>query len=150
MTACAWLFTMQPDPNIEIAPMRLIPLVCVLLLTACKSSPFTEEIPSKLELQVRTFEDVVRWGALEKMYAFLKLEADQEIEIQPGLENIRVTNYELGSPIRMIEPGRWTQTAVISYVLTDRQVLRQLVDQQIWVSEEEDVWYRENPVPQFR
>ena len=62
---------------------------------------------------------------------------------------MRVTGYEAGR-LTQIEPWRWGQTAVISYVLKDRQVLRKVVDHQFWVSEDEgESWYRENPPPQF-
>ena len=39
---------------------------------------------------------------------------------------------------------------VISYVLVDRQVVKQVFDQQVWVKVEEGkTWYRENPPPKF-
>ena len=40
---------------------------------------------------------------------------------------------------------------MIDYVLTDRQVVRQIVDLQIWESEDNGItWYRTTPVPEFR
>ncbi len=119
-------------------------------LAGCRSNPMTD-VPSDLEARVRTFEDVVRWRPLHKMYAFLKLESDQKIEVQEGLENIRVTGYEVVEPLNAIDPLRWRQVAEIRYVLTDRQVVRQLVDFQIWETEGEDMaWYRTTPVPVFK
>ncbi|HPE79915.1 MAG TPA: hypothetical protein PKZ35_07885 [Gammaproteobacteria bacterium] len=108
-------------------------------------------MPDKLSLQTKTFEDVVRWGALEKMYLFLKQDpAQPPVQVQDGLDNVRVTGYE-SSQLGKISETRWAQTAVIDYVLTDRQVVRQLVDHQLWVSDDEGkTWYRENPVPLFR
>ena len=71
--------------------------------------------------------------------------------IPEDLDNIRVTSYELASPLTELSPTRWSQTAVIDYVLTDRQVVRRLIDQQVWVSDDEGkTWYRETPVPRFR
>jgi len=93
----------------------------------------------------------MRWGALQKMYVFVKRAPDEVVEIQEGLDNIRVTGYELGSGLAMVEPTRWRQTAVIDYVLVDRQIVRQVIDDQTWVSEDEGkTWYRENPPPQFQ
>ena len=46
---------------------------------------------------------------------------------------------------------RWRQTAVIDYVLTDRQIVRQLIDDQYWASDDEGkTWYRANPPPSFQ
>jgi hypothetical protein len=119
-------------------------------LTGCRSNPMTD-VPAELEARVRTFEDVVRWRPLHKMYAFQKLESDQTVEIQKGLDNIRVTGYEIVEPLNAIDPLRWRQVAEIRYVLTDRQVVRQLIDLQVWESEGEDMaWYRTTPVPVFR
>ncbi len=133
--------------------MRVFILVLVLLFTipACRTNPFSE-IPEHLESQVKTFEGVVRWGALEKMYLFLKPNPDNPIKVQPGLDNVRVTGYEIGNPLSRLEDGRWVQTVVIDYVLQDRQIVRQIVDYQVWVRDDEDgkKWYRENSLPQFR
>ena len=130
--------------------MRYLLLAMTLLSTACMTNRFGE-VPDPLGYQVRAFENVVRWGALEKMYAFTKPNPGKPVEIPDGLGNVRVTSYELANSLAKITPTRWTQTAVIDYVLTDRQIVRQLVDQQFWVSDDEGKsWYRENPPPQFR
>jgi hypothetical protein len=130
--------------------MRLLLPALLLLLTACQTNPYGE-VPKELALKVRAFEDVVRWGALQKMYLFLKRDPDNPVELPEGLNDVRVTSYELASPINRVEEGRWVQTAVIDYVLIDRQVVRQIIDQQVWVSDDAgETWYRENPVPQFR
>ena len=63
---------------------------------------------------------------------------------------MRVTSYEIASGLTEMEPMRWRQIAVINYVLTDRQIVRQLIDDQIWASEDQgQTWYRENPPPRF-
>lgn len=130
--------------------MRYLLFAITLLSTACMTNRFGK-VPEPLGYQVRAFENVVRWGALEKAYAFVKPSPDNPLEIPEGLGNIRVTSYELANPLTEITPTRWAQTAVIDYVLTDRQVVRQLVDRQFWVSDDEGkIWYRENPLPQFR
>ena len=132
-------------------PYRLVlPLLASLLLSACNTNPF-KEVPDKLTAKVRTFEDVVRWGALQKMYLFQKIDPDKPPKIPEGLDNIRVTDYQAASPLAKSGEYRWTQTVVIDYVLIDRQVVRQVVDPQVWVSEDEGKsWYRQTPVPQFR
>lgn len=128
---------------------RILFLLLPLLLTACQTNPFAET-PERLVLQVRTFEDIVRWGDLKKMYLFQRPGDAESVEVQSGLDNVRVTGYDAGQ-LRKVSETRWAISAVIDYVMTDRQVVRQLVDHQVWVSDDEGkTWYRENPPPQFR
>ncbi|MCB1790830.1 MAG: hypothetical protein KDJ27_05195 [Gammaproteobacteria bacterium] len=125
-------------------------LLLILGLAACVTNPFAE-VPERLTMQLRKFESVVRWGALQKMSLFEKHAEGEVPTMQEGLENVRVTGYELANPLTKIEPLRWGQTVVIDYVLTDRQVVRQIIDHQIWESDDDGVtWYRTTPVPQFR
>lgn len=129
----------------------IVTLVCfALLLAGCRTNPYGD-LPEKLVVKTRTFEDVVRWGALEKMYLFLKRDDDKPLKMQEGLDNVRVTGYDLAEELNEISPMRWRQAAVIDYVLTDRQVVRQLIDYQVWESEDEGkTWYRTTPVPVFK
>lgn len=130
---------------------RLLPALCLSLsLTACMTNPYGE-VPERLVLKVRTFEDVVRWGALQKMYLFEKPDPEKPTQIPQGLDNVRVTGYEVASGLSKVDETRWAQTAVVDYVLADRQVVRQLIDAQVWASDDEGkTWYRANPVPRFR
>lgn len=129
--------------------MRYLLLAMTLLLTACQTNP-QNSTPKQLVQRTMAFEDVVRWGALEKMVIFTKIDPNKPVIVPEGLGNVRVTGYELASGLAMVKPDRWKQTAVIDYVLTDRQIVRQLIDHQIWASDDEGKsWYRENPLPQF-
>lgn len=129
---------------------RLFILLCVLtglLLSACQFNNPYGPVPKQLALKVRVFEDVVRWRELQKMYAFGK--GGEGWEIQQGLENIRVTGYESTQPSE-IEPWRWGQTTVITYVLRDQQVVKRVLDQAVWASDDEGKsWYRVTPPPRF-
>ena len=125
-------------------------LALMLMLAACLTNPYGEA-PERLMLKVRAFEDVVRWGALHNMYLFEKVDPEKPVQLPEGLDNVRVTSYDLANPLSKVSEHRWSQTAVIDYVLTDRQVVRQLIDHQLWVSDDEGkTWYRQTPVPQFR
>ena len=142
-------------PTIRPLLISLPLLAIVLLLGACQSSFVktylnVDEMPKSLKERVKQFEGVVRWGALQKMYIFTKHEPGEPVDIPMDLDNVRVTGYELASGLVQLDPLRWRQTAVIEYVLKDRQVVRQLIDHQVWVSEEGKNWYRENPPPQFK
>jgi len=130
-------------------PIRTLGVVLALLLGACNTDPFSEQ-PDKLATTAKTFEGTVRWGNLQQIYAFLKKDPANTVEIAEGLDNVRVTSYELLSPLSKESDHRWRQTVLIDYVLIDRQVVRQVVDEQVWVSDDDGVsWYREQPLPAF-
>lgn len=130
--------------------MRLIigPILLIsLLLFGCGAGNPYYPVPKELGVVASAYEDIVRWRELEKMYQFGK--PDNDWKVQPNLANVRVTDYE-SAGLSEIGPNRWGQSAVISYVLRDRQVVKQVLDQQIWVSDDEGKsWFRENPPPQF-
>jgi len=120
----------------------------VLLLSACMATNPYAPVPKELGIKVRVFEDVVRWGDLRKMYMFGK--TGTQVTLPQGFDNVRVNRYEAGD-MRQTGPWQWSQTAIVEYVLTDTQVVRQLADQQVWASDDEGAsWYRLNPPPAFR
>lgn len=122
-------------------------LLSLLLLVGCRATNPYDPVPKHLYLTLQTYQDVVRWKDLNKIYQFGGPEA--EWEVQTGLENVRVTHYEASTP-NEIEPWLWGQLVVIDYVLTDRQVVRRLVDKQLWTSDDEGKsWHRVNPPPRF-
>ena len=150
VTARDALFTMAGMKRLNRLLLLVILPVLLATLGGCRTLG-AKDLPEKLELQLLTFEDIVRWGDLNKMYAFQRLPGNPEITLQTGLDNVRVTGYELVEPINQVTPLRWRQAARIDYVLTDRQVVRQLVDLQVWESDDEGkTWFRTTPVPVFR
>ncbi len=129
--------------------MRVLICCLLVLLSGCQYLMRTD-LPGDLEFKTSAFEDTVRWGDLSNMYAFLKPDPEQPIEIPPGLDNVRVTATETASPLAQVNETRWVRTIVIDFVLTDQQVVRQIVDQQVWTTDDEGkTWYRDNPVPEF-
>ena len=127
--------------------LRIFLSLLLLLPASCQLGNPYDPVPKQLMPQVELFGDIVRWRDLRKMYAFGK--AGSRWPVQEGLDNIRVTGYEAGA-LNEIRPWRWGQSVLISYVLVDRQVVRQALDQQVWVSEDQGkTWFRENPPPRF-
>lgn len=127
---------------------RLLLISVVLLLSACMATNPYAPVPKELGVRVRVFEGVVRWGDLRKMYLFAK--PGTQVSIPDGLDNVRVTHYEVSNE-HQLAPNRWAQTAVIDYVLSDSQVVKRLVDNQVWASDDDGkTWYRVNPPPVFR
>jgi len=127
--------------------LRIVLLLSVLMFSGCQLGNPYGPVPKQLMPQVKLFEDIVRWRDLRKMYVFRK--PGTEWTVQEGLDNVRVTGYDAGT-LHEIEPWRWGQSVVISYVLIDRQVVREVLDQQVWVSEDEGkTWFRETAPPRF-
>lgn len=126
----------------------LLALTLLLSLTACQSLE-TRSDARKLEVTLSSYGSAVRWQPLTSLYAFLQ-PSMQPAAPPAGLDNIRVTGYEISAPPREIADGRVVQTAVIQYVLMDRQLVRTLVDNQLWVRDDEGEWLRANPIPTFR
>lgn len=122
--------------------------LAALILAGCQTNPYAP-VPEELGMRIRVYEDIVRWGALQKIHAFRKPQLRETIEIPENLDNVRVTHYEVnGTPVE-VAPLRWRQTATIQYVLTDRQIVKTLVDEQVWGSDDGKTWYRLNPIPAF-
>jgi hypothetical protein len=129
--------------------LRVAVVACLLLLVACKTNPFAEDLPTKLFNSMQAYEDTVRWGELRNLYVFARQREGEEIEVPDGLGNVRVTGYEATEP-RQIDETRWAVTAVIDYVLTDRQIVRRVVDNQVWSSDDDgDTWLLDSPIPRF-
>ena len=69
-------------------------------------------------------------------------------EQTPKYRGITVTSYQVVSnPVKTGENSAH-QTAAIEYVHHDNQVIRRIIDQQIWeYDSENEIWLRENPPP---
>lgn len=104
----------------------------------------------KLKSTLTSYAATLRWGDPAQAFNFLRPEEAEQVQVPEGLDNVRVTGYELASPPTYLSDHVVTQTVVIEYVFEDRQVYRTLTDRQFWEYEVEDErWYRTNPVPPF-
>lgn len=130
----------------------LLLLVAYLSLAACQVASLTERSEAnKLRDTLADYESVIRWGSLEKAYGFLTPELNEKAVIPNDLGNYRVTGYELLNVPSKLSEHKVTQSVRIDYVLKDRQILRSLVDKQLWHwVEEESTWQRANPIPGFK
>ena len=127
----------------------LIVAATALLASGCKT---IQEIKGEdaLKATLRSYEANMRWGHPEQAYGFLKPDVPDAEEIPEGLDNIRVTGYQVIRPPAHLSEHVVTQTAVIEYIFRDRQVSRSITDHQIWeFNADEQRWYRTNPVPAF-
>jgi hypothetical protein len=126
----------------------LLPIIMLVLLTGCQTLAERGDA-QKLQQTLDSYGAAVRWQPLAGLYGFLQ-PALQPPQPPAGLDNIRVTSYEISVPPRQLDEGRVAQTAVIEFVRVDRQVVRTLVDQQLWVRSADGQWQRANPIPAFQ
>ena len=131
-------------------PMKYILLALSLTLTlaACQSLD-TRSDARKLESTLNSYGTAFRWQPLAGIYGFLQPEL-QPTAPPPGLDNIRITGYEVTAAPRQLAKDRVVQSVLIEYVRVDSQRLYTLVDNQVWVRTAEGSWERANPIPEFR
>jgi hypothetical protein len=123
-------------------------LLLTLLLPACQTLSERDD-SRKLESTLSSYGTAARWQPLGNLYGFLVPELQPDT-LPAGLDNVRVTSYEVSVPPRKLAEDRAVQTAVIQYVHLDRQVLRTLVDRQLWSRDDQGQWQRANPIPVFK
>jgi len=126
----------------------------ILLLVSMAGCKDVKDYQSGVDLGsvLSKYETMVRWGSLEQTYGFLEPELAAKTRMQPGLDNIRITGYEVVMRPVLLSETTATQTVRISFVLQDRQVERTITDEQHWVSDEQETrhWWRANPIPEYR
>ena len=124
-------------------------LLLILLLGGCQTIQERKSVIS-LENTLDAYGKVARWGQIAQLYEFLSPELAGDVTLPRGLDNVRVTGYEvLKAPVK-IDETHAVQTVSISYILRDRQVQHSLLDRQEWVMDpEKKLWYRSNPIPPF-
>lgn len=133
--------------------MRKIALILsMFLLIGCNSASVSNSLKpdvEKLREALRAYKVTLRWGEIVDVYAFLSPELKERTTIPAGLENIKVTDYEvLMRP--SINGDKAQQRIRIKYIHQDRQIVRSLMDHQIWTNHNEKGWVRSNPIPFFK
>lgn len=125
-------------------------VLLLLSLSGCQSLQ-SRQSDIELEKVLSSYQNTVRWGSPESAYVFLQPERFSSERLPTGLDNIKVTSYEVIRPPTPVSEGRVIQTARISYVLKDRQIEQTLVDEQVWEYQPEGkIWYRANPIPTYK
>jgi hypothetical protein len=130
----------------------LIRILCgfllVLLFAGCQTLSERKQSEALQEV-LRTYEGVIRWGSIAQARRFLRPEAEGEAPTQNSTA-LRVTHYEVVQGPSIVEANKAIQTAVIQYVFVDSQVVREVVDQQIWEYDlEGERWYLASPLPRL-
>lgn len=140
--------------------MRVTKTVYILLVTALLAAGLLsgcqtigEREQSKiLEETLRAYSSVIRWGSLQKAYSFRKPSGEEGLDdIPKGLDNIRVTSYEVVQGPTMTSETTAVQAVLIEYIHKDRQVIKKITDKQLWrYDEEKESWSLATKVPNFK
>ncbi len=122
-----------------------------LLLTGCQTIK-DKDMQDTLSKVLHSYELTARWGKLEQIYSFLLPELAKEAKIQEDINNIRVTHYEVVKrPASVADNNEvMMQNVHIRYIYIDRQVEKEMVDNQEWTYDDDRrEWRRSNPIPIF-
>jgi len=98
---------------------------------------------------MRAYEQVIRWGDLEKANDFLKEPDEFSAERYKKLKKIQVNGYRLLSRTKTKEGV--DQVVEIKYTKDASVVVRTITDAQKWIyDKEEERWYLNSKIPEFK
>jgi hypothetical protein len=131
----------------------LIRILCgfllILLFAGCQTLSERKQSDALQEV-LRNYEGVIRWGSIDQARRFQNPEAMGEA-LSETSSATRVTHYEVVQGPAIVDVNKVIQTAVIQYVFVDSQVVREVVDQQIWEYDpESERWYLTSPLPRLK
>jgi len=131
----------MPKPQVTIWVLLL-----AILTSGCQSHVSRK---AGIEAALRDFEATLRWQNISEAYRFLRPEL-QPAYLPPGLNSMRVVGYDvLDRPVEVTE-NVVVQRAEIKYVNKDTQIMRTVMDEQVWESDDDGkTWMRANPMPAF-
>lgn len=117
---------------------------CVAFTSGCQSMAERKRDES-LSSTLTFYGKVLRWQGPNEQGAMLA-----HPEQTPKNRGITVTSYKvLSNPVKTGENSAH-QTAAIEYVYHDSQVIKRIIDQQVWeYDSENEIWLRENPPPRM-
>lgn len=134
------------------------PKLCSLLLLPLLLAPLVgcKKIDERrqadlLEVTLRSYESVMRWGSLANAYGFRSPEDAAADEIPADLDQVRVVSYRVQVAPAMLDENTALQAVEIGYIRQEQQTVRKVLDRQTWVYDgEKRLWHLGSPVPEFR
>ncbi len=127
----------------------IVLLLLSLIVTGCQSVR-EKKNDMRLRETLYSYHSTIRWGLLEHAYKFMKPEERQEVRIPEGLDEIKITGYEVIVIPAYVNETTVVQSAKISYTYVDRPAEYSLTDNQRWEYDTDlKSWFRTNPIPEF-
>jgi len=126
------------------------PLVRVLLalwvLAGCQSLAQRQQATA-LEDTLRSYEAAFRWGAAQQLNGYRAAQGSQPA---PFPKDLRIVHYEVVQGPTRVAGDRAVQTVRIEYLREADQVVRELLDHQVWVYRPGQMqWQLHSPLPHF-
>lgn len=123
--------------------LALTALICLVALAGCQTNVSRKDA---IRTALYSYEKAVRWMGPAEAYKFLR-EDLQPAYLPDDIGHYKVVGYRVIAPPVEFARGRVVQTVELRYVNTETQVTRELVDEQLWESQDDQPWRRANPIP---
>jgi hypothetical protein len=128
---------------------RLLPFLAAVAVLAGCGSIEKDKKANALEAAVTRYGAAIRWGYYE--VAFGLVHPDKREAIPTGLDNIRVTGYEVVQPPQQVDENTADQVVIVDYLHEDVQRVRSLTDRQHWRYEPATgTWWLYSGIPRFK
>ena len=125
-------------------------LVGLSLLSGCGSVERRQQADI-LETTLYSYSNNIRWGNLQQAYLFLSPTVTKDIQVPPGLEEVRVVSYDVVGSVQQTSESTATQNVRIGYYRVGQPSLRTIMDRQTWTYDPEaKTWYLGSDIPSFR
>lgn len=103
-----------------------------------------------LQAATNGYQSALRWGYYDTAYGFLPPNLRKDRSLDSAFVGLRLTGYDVMQPPTMLDRDTATQIVAIDYLYSDRQIVKQLVDRQLWRwDEKEHVWLLASGLPKF-
>lgn len=130
-------------------PLALFLATCIAVTGGCARVE-KEKKTKGLEAAVTAYGNSIRWAYYETAFGYIH--PDFRTDIPEGLDNVRVTSYEVVQPpiIKDEAKTRAEQVVQIEFVRRDEQVVRRISDRQDWrFDPQTETWWLHSKMPAF-
>lgn len=118
-------------------------LLCLIALSGCQTNVSRKDA---IRVALYSYEKSLRWTGPAEGYKYLR-EDLQPPYLPADIDHYKIVGYTVVTPPVEYQEGHVVQTVKLRYINTDTQVMRELVDEQLWESEDGKSWVRTNPIP---
>lgn len=120
--------------------------ISALLLVSC-STIEKDKRANGLQAATNGYQAALRWGYYDTALAFL----DSKMPLPTvNFKGLRLTGYDVVQSLRMPNKANALQTVAIEYLYEDRQIVKQLIDQQHWHWDAaRKAWFLQSGLPKF-
>lgn len=138
-------------------PRRTLPgtwilLACALAVALSGGCGAVKKDKRAVTLQNATngYQAALRWGYYDTAYGFVTPEIRDKAPTLPIKDGLRLTGYDVIQAPVMTDEDNAVQTVAIEYLYQDQQVVKQLMDRQLWRwDEKKQNWWLMTGLPKF-